>query len=68
MKKAIMVLLVFALVVTFSIGVFAGGAEIIETEDGLLIYTAADNANASVTGEENGKAHNNPLYVAGEIR
>ncbi|MFW6270458.1 MAG: hypothetical protein ACOC4G_10285 [Bacillota bacterium] len=67
-KTMVIILLVLALVVSFSFAGLAEGAEVNEEDGEIEIITNADQAedNVADNGEENGKAHNNPLYVAGE--
>lgn len=69
LKKATVLLIVFTLIVSFSMTAFASGATVTECEEtgGIIIENPANPpANGYKEGTGNGHGPHNPLYVGGE--
>jgi len=67
LKKATVLLIVFTLIVSFSMTAFASGATVIKDGNSITIYTPANPpAHGYEEGTGNGHGPHNPLYVAGE--
>ena len=69
LKKATVLLIVFTLVVSFSMTAFASGStdtDQYDEEVDRVIYTPAEPEADGYSGSGNGHGPNNPLYVAGE--
>ena len=67
-KKATVLLIVFTLVVSFSMTAFASDStDTVQFEDGeRVIYTPAEPEANGYSGSGNGLGPHNPLYVGGE--
>ncbi len=67
LKKATVLLIVFTLIVSFSMTAFASSAEITEENGSKIIETPGEPV-ANDTARENGNGHGpeNPIYVAGD--
>ena len=68
LKKATVLLIVFTLIVSFSMTSFASNSkDTVQFENGeRVIYTPAEPEADGYSGSGNGHGPNNPLYVAGE--
>ncbi|MBF8436726.1 hypothetical protein I0Q91_06545 [Halanaerobiaceae bacterium Z-7014] len=68
LKKATVLLIVFTLIVSFSMTSFASNSnDIVQFENGeRVIYNPAEPEANGYSGSGNGHGPNNPLYVAGE--
>ncbi len=68
LKKATVLLIVFTLIVSFSMTAFASGATVTECEDGSKIIRTPTDPNPNDKATENGKGHGpyNPIHVAGD--